>query len=392
MYLDGVRVVDLTWLLPGPYGSQLLADAGADVVKIENPDRGDYARHLPPMTERGVGAVFDAVNRGKRSVGLDLQTERGRDVFFDLVSSADVVFEQFRPGIVEKLGVDYESVKEHNSEVIYCSLSGYGQSGEFASRAGHDLNFLAVGGLLDMNRNTEDEQPRMPGYPVADMSGGVFAAFRITLALAARELGQAPGGYIDVSMTDVMISFSQALAYSSVQGTRPRPGETLLTGKYPCYGVYKCADGSYVTLAAIEEKFWRAFCTQIERADLVDAHCSDDESTRKYLRSELEDVFARHPRDVWVERLGEETMTAPVFSPQEILQHNYVHDRGLIERSRDGSPRVKLPGLPTDPTTDSKRSPGLGEHTAEILRESGYTSNEMIELSNADIISGTDRE
>src|SRR6056297_3088540 len=255
MRLDGIRVLDLSRLLPGPYATQLLADAGAEVIKIEDTDAGDYARVMPPYTDDGVGAIFDAINRGKRSVALDLKSDEGREAFLTLAESADVVFEQFRPGVVDRPGVDYESVRARNENVVYCSLSGFGQTGPHADRVGHDLNYVGMAGLLDMTRADEDSPPQIPGYPVGDMAGGLFAAFSIVGALLSRELGNTGGEYVDVAMTDVVASFSQSIAYDALAGEEPRPGETALTGDGPWYDIYECADGRYVTIAALEPKF-----------------------------------------------------------------------------------------------------------------------------------------
>ncbi|MFT4947646.1 MAG: alpha-methylacyl-CoA racemase, partial [Natronomonas sp.] len=230
MQLDSVRVLDLSRLLPGPYATQLLADAGAEVVKIEDTGSGDYARAMPPYTEGGDGAIFDAVNRGKRSVALDLKSEGGQRALHRLAEDADVVLETFRPTVVDRLGIDYGSLRETNEALVYCSLTGYGQGGPLADRAGHDLNYIGRAGMLDLTREGEDARPQIPGYTVADIAGGLFAAFSIVSALLSRELGPGGGEYIDVSMTDVVLSFSQAVVQPVFEGEQPRPGEGELNG------------------------------------------------------------------------------------------------------------------------------------------------------------------
>lgn len=384
MRLDGVRVLDLTRLLPGPYATQLLADAGADVVKVEDTDAGDYARHMPPRTDRGVGAIFDAVNRGKRSVAVDLKTDAGREAFYRLVADADAVFEQFRPGVVKRLGVDYETVREHNDDVVYCSLTGYGQTGPYADRAGHDINYVGLAGLLDMTREDEHARPQVPGYQIGDLGGGLFAAFAIVGALLARELGNAGGQYVDVSMTDVVASFSQSVAHEALSGEAPRPGETPLTGAFPWYDVYECADGRYVTLGALEPKFWEAFCEAVGREELVDAHTTDDPAEREALREELADVFARKSRDEWADELGDETTTAPVLTPAEAFEHPQLAARGVVKRPDDAPPRVGFParGTEIDERTEGE-VPGHGEHTDEMLREAGMTDDEITDVREA---------
>jgi len=385
MRLDGVRVLDLTRLLPGPYATQLLADAGADVIKVEDTGAGDYARHNQPETDRGVGPMFDTINRGKRSVALDLKTEEGLSAFFDLVEGADVVFEQFRPGVVEKLGIDYEAVREVNDDVVYCSLSGYGQTGPYKGRVGHDLNYAGVAGLVDMTREDEEMAPQVPGYQIGDLGGGLFAAFSIVGALTSRELGNTGGEYVDVAMTDVVASFSQSVAHEAFRGEDPRPGETVLTGQFACYDVYETADGRYMTLGALEPKFWEAFCEEVGREDLVERHMegSDD------LHEEVADVFAAKTREEWVEELSDETMTAPVNTPEEMVQHEQLVERGIVERPDEEGvpPRIGYPALSTkEPEESPIDVPRHGEDTEAVLRELGYDEGRIESLREAGAI------
>jgi crotonobetainyl-CoA:carnitine CoA-transferase CaiB-like acyl-CoA transferase len=387
MRLDGVRVLDLTRLLPGPYATQLLADAGADVVKVEDTDAGDYARDLPPVTDSGVGAVFDAVNRGKRSVAVDLKTDRGREVIHRLAADVDVVVEGFRPGVVDRLGVDYETLAEVNEAVVYCSITGYGQDGPLADRVGHDLTYVGVAGLLDLTREDEAARPQIPGFPVADMAGGLFAAYRILGALLSRELGNADGAYLDVSLVDVVTSFSQVVAPAAFQGADPRPGETPLAGGLPWYDVYETADGRYVTLAALEPQFWRAFCGAVDREDLLDAHGSTDPATREALRAELVDLFAERTRAEWEDWFGDVDATvAPVLTLAEALTHPRVGARGLVERGDDGVRRVRTPVGASSIEDDARAPPTQGEHTAAILRELGYDAATIRGLADDGVI------
>ncbi|WP_248909557.1 CaiB/BaiF CoA transferase family protein [Halocatena marina] len=378
MRLDGVRVLDLTRLLPGPYATQLLADAGADVIKIEDTDSGDYARYMPPVTDSGVGAVFDGVNRGKRSVALDLKTDGGRDAFYRLLDDADVVFEGFRPGVAERLGIDYDSVREHKSSIVYCSLSGYGQSGPLAERAGHDLNYVGRAGLLDMTREDESSKPQVPGYPVADMAGGLFAAFAIVGALCSRELGNSDGEYIDVAMTDVALSFSQVIAPQALAGKNPRPGATPLTGDFPWYDTYETADGAYVTLAALEPKFWQAFCETVEREDLVSEHMNTDPATMQALREELESIFRERTREEW-ENVGDGATVDGVYTPKEAVEAAQFNERGIIRRDVDQAPRIGFPAVIDTPEPDES-IPAHGEHTDDVLRSVGYDQRILEQL------------
>jgi crotonobetainyl-CoA:carnitine CoA-transferase CaiB-like acyl-CoA transferase len=387
MRLDDVRVVDLTTLLPGPYGTQLLADLGADVVKVEPVDSGDNARYTPPLIDGGRGALFDAVNRGKRSVALDLKDERGREALYELVATADVFVEQFRPGVVDRLGVDYATLTEHNPELVYCSLSGYGQSGPKSGKAAHDLNYIGLAGLLDMTRDSVDEKPQMPGYPIADMAGGVFAALSVVCALLSRELGASDGEYVDCSLTDPVLSFSQSVAPSAFVGQDPRPGETPLTGGYPWYDVYECADGRYVTIAALEPGFWRGFCEAVDREDLLAYHMTDDEAELAALREELEALFASRTRDEWVEAVGDADATVDgVYTPAEAFEHPQVRAMGIVEESGSSLQRVGYPARGTDvPEEPLGDAPGHGEHTGQLLREVGFSAAHVDGLVEAGV-------
>lgn len=386
MQLDGVRILDLSRLLPGPYATQLLGDAGAEVIKIEDTGAGDYARALPPYTDAGTGAVFDAVNRGKKSVSLDLKSEAGQEVFFQLAAEADVLIESFRPRVVDRLGVDYDTITEYNDDIIYCSLTGYGQAGPLADRVGHDLNYVGRAGLLDLTRESERAKPQIPGYTVADMAGGLFAAFSVVSALLSRELGNDSGEYIDVSMTDVVLSFSQAVSQPVFEGERPRPGESELTGGLPWYDVYETADGKYVTFAALEPQFYRAFCEAIGREDIRGAHSTTDEAERAALREELSEIFYSRTRSEWMDTLdGVDASVEPVYTLAEALEQEQIESRGLIWDAV--RPRIGFPAEGTaTPQDRGALAPGHGEHTEAVLKAHGYTVSEIEELDSAGVI------
>lgn len=393
MRLDGIRVLDLTRLLPGPYATQLLADMGADVIKVERPGVGDYARAVDAAWESD---LFGALNRGKRSVTLDLKTDEGCEAFLGLASESDVVIEGFRPGVVDRLGVSYEEVCERNEQVVYCSLSGFGATGPLRDRVGHDLNYVALAGLLDMTRATREGRPAIPGFPIADMAGGLFAAFSIVGALLSREL-DAGGEYIDLALTDVVFSFSQAVVGEAFAGADPRARETALTGQYPCYGVYETADGRYVTLAALESAFWEAFCEAIDRPDLVDKHFAEDPETRDQVREAVADAFRERTRDEWEAALGDEdVMVAPVLTMTEAIEHPHVEARDFVEGTeadtrslvgRGETPRIGFPARTAHGLGGTDEAvPDLGEHTEEVLREAGYSHEGIEELREADAI------
>jgi alpha-methylacyl-CoA racemase len=261
--LSGIRILDLSRLLPGAYASQMLADFGADVIKIEEPGGGDYTRFLPPYSAGGMGVFFLAINRNKRSMTLNLKAAEGREIFLHLVKRADVLLESFRPGVLARLGLDYEQLKEINPRLIYCAISGYGQDGPYRLRAGHDLNYAGYAGLLHYNRGPNGE-PAMPATQLGDLVGGSFmAVIGIMAALLGR--GQTGEGQIvDVAMTEgVMALLPLISAIYLNTGEAPGPGMSSLDGGLPCYNIYETQDGKYLTLAALEYKFWHTFCERI---------------------------------------------------------------------------------------------------------------------------------
>ncbi|WP_458210035.1 CaiB/BaiF CoA transferase family protein [Haladaptatus sp. NG-SE-30] len=382
MRLDDMCVLDLSRLLPGPYATQLLADLGATVVKIEDPARGDYARYMGSIGESGTGQIFEAVNRGKQSVALDLKDETARDAFYELVAEADVVFETFRPGVTERLGVDHETLSEYNDELIYVSLSGYGQESPYADRAGHDLNYAGIAGLLDMTRSEPDSKPTIPGYPMVDMASGLFSAFSIVSAVLAREMG-AGGTSVDIAMTDVMLSFSQIFAGQALAGETPEPGETMLTGKFPCYDIYRTADGRHLTLAALEPKFWQELCAALERPELVKNHMSDDPAVRTAVRQTLEEIFASKPLDAWLDEFEEvDTAVGGVRTITEALSHPQTKRRGMVVTGSETAPRLGFPARSEAVESVPMTVPAHGEHTDTVLREAGIDSDVVHRLAD----------
>ncbi len=381
MDLDGLRVVDLTTLLPGPYATQLLADMGAAVIKVERPDGGDPARTLSAATGPD---VFGAVNRGKQSVTLDLQTDEGRAAFRALAADADVVIEGFRPGVVERLGVDYETVRNYNPDVVYCSLTGFGATGPHRDRAGHDLNYVGMAGLLDTTRSKAGEVA-IPGYPVADMAGGLYAVVSILGALLSRELGGGGGEHLDVSMTDAVLALSQAVAADAFEGGDPTGRETALTGQFPFYDVYETADGELVTLAALEPRFFQSFCAAIDRPDLAAKQLAGGDEREALGAAIAEEIGSRTLEECLA--LGEETMVAPVWTVPEALDSDHVEARDLVwgQESAAG-PRVGVPAIASGGFEAEESVPDLGAHTESALRAAGYDEAGIEELRDADVI------
>src|SRR5437762_6888600 len=308
MPLTGIRILDLTRLLPGAYCTLLLADMGADVIKIEEPGGGDYMRWTPPLVD-GQSALFNAINRNKRSVTLDLKSEAGRDLLLQLVDGADVLVEGNRPGVMGRLGLGWDVLHSRNARLIMCSITGYGQDGPFASRAGHDLNYMATAGALGLNGDREG--PPVPlSVQVADIGGGgLQPAVAILGAIVGVQRG-GEGRWIDASMTDGAVGWLALVFAAHAARERVARGDQRLAGRYPCYRVYECRGGGYYSVAALEPKFWTAVCDALARPELADLQYSEDLDAQK----QLEKVFATKTRDEWQEILaGADACCEPVL-------------------------------------------------------------------------------
>ncbi len=377
--LTGIKVLDLSRLLPGPYLTMLLADLGAEVIKIEKPRIGDYARMAPE--EMGLQGLFEMVNRGKRSLALNYRNPRGRKVLYRLVEDADVFLEGFRPGAVKRWKLDYETLRAINPRLVYCSLSGYGQSGPYEQRAGHDLNYVAVGGALGLNGST-DGPPIPPGVPIADLGGGMLAAIAILAALLGRER-TGEGAYLDVALMDAVVSWVTPLAGGPffAAGQPPERGRMPLAGGLPCFNVYACADGRYLSLAALEPHFWSDFCRTIEREDLIPRQFDPA------IAPILAEVFRQHTREEWMARFeGVDACLEPVLSFEEMLHHPQVQHRGHV-RMENGEPVGMNSPFVFAPRPGSP-PPALGEHSAEVLREAGFSEDEIRALAEKGVIDG----
>jgi len=385
MDLGDIRVLDLTQLLPGPYTTQLLADLGMDVVKVEATGDGDRLRALAPSLDEH-SAAFASVNRGKRSVALDLKRAGGRAALHDLVETADVVVESFRPGVVERLGADYETITARNNTIVYCSLSGFGQDGPLANQPGHDLTYAGLSGFLHLNRRAEDQLPSHPGFLVADVAGGLFAAFAILGALLDVAFG-GHGSYVDVSMADVLLSFARVHDGKAFAKTPAQPGETRHNGKYPCYDSYRTADDRYVTLAALEPKFWKQFCAELGRRDLIPFHLADDPAVRAELRAELRSIFSDQSRDEWESQYSDSPVPLiGVYSLEEALAHPHFEARDMVQRYEDWPPRLGFPARMTDGVDIPGSIPDHGQHTTELLRDVGYEPSTLEALRRKGVI------
>jgi crotonobetainyl-CoA:carnitine CoA-transferase CaiB-like acyl-CoA transferase len=394
--LEGTRVLDLSRLLPGGFCSLLLADFGADVLKVEDTGAGDYVRWAAPHYEgadpSAGSALFLALNRNKRSIRIDLKTPEGREVLLRLARDADVLLESFRPGVLDRLGVGYEALRDVNPRLVYCAITGYGQDGPFRDRAGHDMNYLARVGLLGLSGDA-DGPPLQAAGQIADLGGGaMMAAFGILAALRERDRS-GEGQLVDVSMADGALSWlAMVAARYFADGGVPRRGGLELAGGLLCYRPYRCADG-WVSLGALEPKFWRAWCEGTGREDLLERQFDPPGSPA---HADVEREFAARTRAEW-EAFAErhDCCLEPVLELDEALDSELVRARGMVaELAQPGvAEPVRLLGVPVKLSRtpgDPARAPGpaLGEHTDAVLAELGYGAEEVEALKAAGAVAG----
>jgi alpha-methylacyl-CoA racemase len=390
--LEGIRVLDLSRLLPGGFCSLLMADAGADVIKVEDTGMGDYVRWAPPYhgtdEQQRLGtrsALYLALNRGKRSIRLDLKSEGGRDALLKLAEGSDVVLESFRPGVLDRLGCGYDGLRERNPRIIYCAITGYGQTGPNTQRAGHDMNYLGLTGLLGLT-GEPGGRPIQAAGQIADLGGGaLMAAFGILAALWERERS-GEGQFVDVSMTDGALSWLAMVAGAYLcDGEVPRRGEGQLTGVFACYYPYEAADG-WVTCGALEPKFWAAFCNGVERPDLIPAQFERPGSDAW---KQIAAVFRSKTRDEWRAFNDEhDAMIEPILDLDEALSSDLVRERKMVvELEQPEIGPVRLLGMPIKfsrtPGDATRPAPALGEHTAEVLTEAGIDADGLLESGAA---------
>ena len=379
--LSGIRILDLTRLLPGPFCTLYLAQMGAEVIKIEEPRGGDYARSLSPE-------LFALVNRHKKSVTLDLRVSEAAAAFRRMAEDADVVVESFRPGVMDKLGCGYDALREINPRLVYAALTGYGQTGPYRDRAGHDMNYCGYAGVLEQT-GTADGPPALSNFQVADLAGGAMTCALGILAAVIGARASGSGSFVDVSMLDGTLALQvMALATMRTVGHAPARGKDMLTGSLPNYTVYACADGKHVAMAALEPKFFANFCTAVDRPDLARLPLAPGEGGAA-LYAELSALFRTRTRDEWESLLGDkDCCVSAIYTPEEALDHVQVRARELVEPV-GGKPAFRLPirfsnaSCSAGGKTQRTDSPGLGADTREILRAAGVSEEQLAALSAA---------
>jgi len=376
--LSDITVIDLSRLLPGPYCSMILADHGARVIAIES------SRFMAD------GLFFNTINRNKEHMSLNLKSAKGKQIFLRLIRSADVLLEGFRPGVVDRLGVDYASISKVNPKIIYCSITGYGQNGPFRDRVGHDVNYLSYSGVLNLI-GEPDRPPVIPGIQIADIAaGGMNAAIGILLALFARER-TGRGQYIDISMTDGMVAFLPvALFFQQLTGQDPRRSDALLSHRYACYNTYETADGRFLSIGAVENRFWKALCEYFGVPQYTALQYDDGQ--REEIVNFMRLTFKKHTLDEWDAALADlEICWGRVQTFSEMLADPLFRERQMILELPDKTGQKKAAiGVPVklSETPGSVRSAAVdfGESTSAILKELGYTEDEIETLARKDVI------
>lgn len=368
--LEGIRVLDMSRLLPGPYCTMMLADFGAEVIKIEAPGQGDYLRTFGPFV-KDFGYWHLQLNRNKKSLVIDLKSEEGRRAFLELAKTADVVMESYRPGVLKKLGVDYETVSKINPKIIYCSMSGYGDKGPLANQADHDIGYVSLAGITAMS-GQKDGKPAIPGVLMADMNASMAAGMAIMVALRhAQQTGE--GQEININLYNVAMSLmpgAASLYFGS--GFVPQRGNNWLTGENPNYNIYETKDHRYVSVGCLEKKFWSNLCKALGRAELTDL--IDNKKNYPYLEQQLAEEFSAKTMREWEEYLyGKDTCVTPVLNFDEACEApQTVANEMVITVQDEELGDYKLMGFPLKlsktPASVRKRAPRLGEHTKEILK------------------------
>lgn len=370
--LQSIKVLDLTRLLPGPYCTMFLADFGAEVIKIEEPTLGDYAREEEPKNGTD-SAIFTSLNRNKKSVTLNLKSEEGKELFLDLVKDADILVESFRPKVMDRLGLGYETLKELNPKLIYCAITGYGQTGPYANKPGHDLNYISYAGLLDL-LGERNETPIAPPVQIADVGGGsLMAVIGILMALQARS-HTGRGQFVDISMLDGAVSWLQTTLPNYLADQQlPNRGELPLSGEKACYAVYETNDGRFLAVGALEMKFWAEFCKAIEREDLIQSLHVPIEQQQE-MKKEIAGIIKRKTLAEWTEVFDHyDACVSPVLNFEEMTDHPQIQNREMIQEipgilgKQIGNP-IKLSDTPS---TIYANAPKLGEHNQEILEKYG---------------------
>ncbi|MFP7298281.1 CaiB/BaiF CoA transferase family protein [Neobacillus niacini] len=388
--LSGVKVLDLTRLLPGPYCTLMMADYGAEVIKVEQPGEGDYIRWRKPGIN-GIGARHLTINRNKKSIELNLKTEEGKVIFNKLAAEADVIIESFRPGVMERLGLGYEEISKKNEGIIYCSLTGYGQTGPYRNLPGHDVNYIGYSGILGLI-GERNGKPIVPGVQIADIGGGALLSLSaICMALFHRER-TGKGQYIDVSMLDGAVTWLYAAVSDFFASNEvPERGKNRLDGKYACYEVYETKDNKFISVGANELKFWKKICELIGKPEWIELHEAPDD-VQVQLKKDLAALCKTRTQKEWLDLLKyEDTCVGPVYDIDEVFDDPQIIARDMFTKMKHPiAGEINQIGFPIKfsktPGVIQSHAPLLGEHTDEILSRLNYSNKQIEQLRENGVI------
>jgi crotonobetainyl-CoA:carnitine CoA-transferase CaiB-like acyl-CoA transferase len=379
--LKELKMLDLSRLLPGPYCSLLFADLGMEVLKVEDPEQGDYTRGIAPIWKKD-SAIFLALNRNKKSIKLNLKIREGKEIFYKLIQSYDIILESFRPGVIDRLGIGYQELKKRNPRVILCSLSGYGQDGPYKGRSGHDINYIGLGGVLEIT-GVKNGDPVLPGVQIADIGGGGMMAAIAILAAAIHREKTGEGQFLDISMMDSVVSWLSIHAGKYfMDGELLKRGDMPLTGRYACYQIYPTKDGRHMSLGALEPKFWKNFCEAVGRKDLMDKQFIEGEEQLRVIE-EIQNLFKTKTQEEWVNFFKKaDACCEPILTFEQVFQHPQVlHRQMVVEVEHPVEGNVRQLGNPIKssrfPFKIRTPSPAWGEHTIEVLKAMGYSEEEI---------------
>jgi crotonobetainyl-CoA:carnitine CoA-transferase CaiB-like acyl-CoA transferase len=390
--LEGIKILDLSKLASGPYCTMLLGDMGAEIIKIEAGGGRAGESFLPGIAEDEENQnIANAAARNKRSIVLNLKTEEAREIFYRLAKEADVIVEEFRPGVVKRLGIDYETIRKTNPRIIYCSITGFGQDGPYSNLASHDINYLSIGGAQGILGNPGGAPVPQTNIIADFAAGGMQATIGILTALMARNR-TGKGQHVDISITDGIVSLMHAeVALHFAMGRIPRPGDTLFFTGAPWYAIYETKDGKYLSVGSLEPWFWENLCKSLGVEDMIPDQWAG-EPKWKEMKSRFQEVFLTKTRDEWVELLMQEnTCVAPVYSVDEIFTDPQLRSRNMFEEfDHPTKGKVKQVGisikLSETPGAIRRLGPRKGEHTQEILQEIGYSKDKVADLRKKGVI------
>ncbi|MEH6345556.1 MAG: CaiB/BaiF CoA-transferase family protein [Bermanella sp.] len=385
--LNGLKVLDFSTLLPGPYASLMMADMGAEVLRVESPTRPDLVRALPPKDASGESAAHSYLNRGKKVIALDLKKPEAIEIVKQLVSEYDIVLEQFRPGVMSRLGLDYEQLKAINPKLIYCSITGYGQSGPFKDRAGHDINYLALSGVADYSRR-RGEKPVPQGVQIADIAGGSHHAVMAILAAVIKRNNLNEGQYLDISMTDCAFSLNAMFGAGFLGGElEPTAQGNMLNGG-SFYDYYETQDGRFMSVGSIEPQFLMQLCSALDLSHLAGKAASPDPVLAKEFKDALTNLFLSNTFEYWCELFAKlDCCVEPVLSFAEASQQENALQRGWVTEVNASSGEKKSVKQLANPI-DKNAVPGftgskIGANSEEVLLGLGYSFGEIKNLQSS---------